>query len=155
MSTVPKIPFVVGDKAVSSKTITETDVVIYAGISGDMSPPHVNQDYMSRTELNKCVAHGILTMGVSAATEYIMLSHGPKSQALRESGLSYLSYGYDKVRFIKPVYFGDTITATYEMIDVDDERMRTTARLSAVNQRGELVFVSEHIMVYFLPKQTA
>jgi len=152
MSNTPKIPFVVGDKAVFSKTITETDVVMYAGISGDMSPPHVNQDYMSKTELKTRVAHGILTMGVSAATEYIILCYGPKAQALQESGLTYLSYGYDKVRFLKPVYFGDTITATYEIILVDDEKMRTTARLSAVNQRGDLVFVSEHILIYFPPK---
>ena len=152
MNNAPKIPFVVGDKSVFSKTITETDVIIYAGISGDFSPPHVNQDYMSKTELKACVAHGILTMSVSSATEYIILCYGPKAQALKESGLTYLSYGYDKVRFIKPVYFGDTITATYEIIFVDDEKMRTTARLSAINQRGDLVFVSEHIMIYFPPK---
>ena len=152
MSNVPKIPSEIGDKSVFSKTITETDIIIYAGISGDMSPPHINQDYMSKTELKSCVAHGILTLAVSAATEYIILCYGPKAQALQECGLSYLSYGYDKVRFLKPVYPGDTITATYEVISVDNEKMRSVARLSAVNQRDDLVFVSEHIMVYFPPK---
>lgn len=151
VSTVPNIPFEIGDNAVIAKTITETDVILYAGISGDFSPPHVNRDYMSKTELKHCVAHGILTMAVSAATEYIFLSYGSKAKVLADSGLTYLSYGYDKVRFIKPVFFGDTITATYEIIAVDNEKMRTTAKLSAINQRGELVFVSEHIMVYFPP----
>ena len=147
-----KIPFEVGDKAVFSKTITETDVILYAGITGDMSPPHTDQEYMSKTALKACVAHGILTMGVSAATEFFLLSYGPKSQALKDCGLSYLSYGYDKVRFIKPVFFGDTITATYEMISIDNEKMRSVGRLTSVNQKGETVFASEHIMVYFPPK---
>lgn len=145
----PKIPFSVGDRSVFSKTITETDVYLFAGISGDMNPVHVNASYMANTDMKRCIAHGLLVFAIASGTEYIFLSHSPKAPELEACGLTYLSYGYDKVRFLKPVYYGDTMTAVYEITSVDDEAMKSTASLTVTNQAGELVFVATHILKFF------
>jgi len=57
-----------------------------------------------------------------------------------------VSIGYDRVRFVAPVYLGDTVTVTYQVIEVDPERRRTRAKLDVTNQRGETVAVAEHIL---------
>lgn len=145
------IPFQVGDRAVSSKTVSEGELYLFAGISGDMNPVHVNEQYMSRTGMKHRIAHGLLVFAIASATEYILLSHHPHAEKMEESGLTYLSYGYDKVRFLKPVYIGDTLTSTYEISAVEEEAMRTVADLKVVNQAGELVFVARHILK-FLPR---
>lgn len=144
-----KIPFQVGDKAVSSKTVSEGELYLFAGISGDMNPVHVNEQYMNRTDMKHRIAHGLLVFSIASATEYIILSHHPNARKMDESGLTYLSYGYDKVRFLKPVYIGDTLTSTYEISEIEDDAMRSIARLSVVNQNGELVFVARHILKFF------
>lgn len=146
-----RIPFCPGDKATFSKTITETDVILFAGISGDMNPVHVNADYMQKTEMGERIAHGLLVFSIASGVEYVFLSHHPKAYLLEANGLTYLSAGYDKVRFLKPVFFNDTMTATYEILSVDEEHMKSIASLNAKNQKGELVFVSTHILKY-LPK---
>lgn len=146
-----KIPFEIGDKATSGKTIGESDVYLFAGISGDMNPVHVNEQYMSQTDLKCRIAHGLLVFSLASATEYILLSHHPNASKMDESGLTYLSSGYDKVRFLKPVFIGDTMNSTYEIKAIDCTTMRSTAHLSAVNQHGELVFVADHTLK-FLPK---
>ncbi len=144
-----KIPFSVGDKSEFCKTVTETDVSLFAGISGDMNPVHVNADYMSKTDLKERIVHGLLVFSIASGTEYVFLSHHPKAHLLDECGLTYLSAGYDKVRFLKPVFFGDTLTSTYEVTEVDEEAMKSYASLNVVNQKGELVFVAKHILKYF------
>jgi acyl dehydratase len=57
-----------------------------------------------------------------------------------------LSAGYDRIRFVKPVYFGDTLTVEYEITEVDRDRRRTFAKIEVTNQKGEMVAVATHIM---------
>jgi len=57
-----------------------------------------------------------------------------------------VSYGYDRVRFIKPVFIGDTVTLTYEVAERDDAAGRITSRIRVENQRGELVAVASHVL---------
>ncbi|MCR0181674.1 MaoC family dehydratase N-terminal domain-containing protein [[Clostridium] innocuum] len=97
------IPLKIGDSAVFEKTITETDVVLFGGLTGDYSQMHFNEEYMKKTMYGTRIAHGILTfaIGCTAST---------KIQEQVKSPVPSASYGYDKLRFINPVYFGDTLT---------------------------------------------
>jgi len=136
------IPFKIGDSAEFSKTVSETDVYMFAGVTGDFNKVHLNEAYMQTTDLQHRIAHGVLTFAIGATTETILLNE-------KKPQLMYVSYGYDKLRFIRPVYFGDTITATYTIINVDNEAMKSRAKLDIVNQKGEVVCVSEHILKFF------
>jgi 3-hydroxybutyryl-CoA dehydratase len=125
-----------------SKTVGESDVYLFAGITGDLSPNHVNEEAMRQTVYGARIAHGALLIGyMSAASTLIVmkgLSLGPNSNAV--------SLGYDRVRFLKAVLIGDTITVTYALAAIDEERRRTEAKVEVRNQHGELVAAATHIM---------
>jgi 3-hydroxybutyryl-CoA dehydratase len=127
-------------KAVFAKTVSESDVYGFAGITGDFSPNHVNAQAMGMTEFGHRVAHGVLTLGLASTAA---------SKFIAEAGLSAVSYGYDHVRFTKPVFFGDTVTVTYEITDVDHVRNQTRATVTAVNQHGAVVMAAQHILKFF------
>ena len=114
-----KLPLKPGDNYVYSKTITETDVVLFGAATGDMSRMHFNEQFMQTTKY----------------------------------GTRIVSYGYDHVRFTAPVFFGDTITATYTVTDVDEEAMKTFADIVMVNQKDEVVCVCKHILKFFEVEQ--
>jgi acyl dehydratase len=95
---------------------------------------------MSTTPFKHRVAHGMLTMSMSSCLS---------TQFADASPVLCVSYGYDAIRFLKPVYIGDTITATYTIEKVDEEAAKTFAKLETKNQRGELVLVATHILKYF------
>jgi 3-hydroxybutyryl-CoA dehydratase len=125
-----------------SKTVGESDVYLFAGITGDLSPNHVNEEAMRQTVYGARIAHGALLIGyMSAASTLIVmkgLSLGPNSNAV--------SLGYDRVRFLKAVRIGDTITVTYALAAIDEERGRSQAKVEVRNQHGELVAAATHIM---------
>jgi 3-hydroxybutyryl-CoA dehydratase len=125
-----------------SKTVGESDVYLFAGITGDLSPNHVNEEAMRQTVYGARIAHGALLIGyMSAASTLIVmkgLSLGPNSNAV--------SLGYDRVRFLKAVRIGDTITVTYALAAIDEERGRSQAKVEVRNQHGELVAAASHIM---------
>lgn len=126
----------IGSSAVFAKTISESDVYLYAGITGDFSPNHVNEEFMSSGAFGKRVAHGTLLLGLmSAASAKLYLGRT-------------VSQGYDKVRFLKPVFFGDTITTEYKVEKVDLDQKRVYANVTCVNQRNELVAVATNIRVH-------
>jgi acyl dehydratase len=60
-----------------------------------------------------------------------------------------VSYGYDRLRFVKPVYFGDTVTATYTIIEIDNDNLKSVGKVEVVNQHGEVVVVANHILKFF------
>ena len=120
-----------------SKTISESDVYLFAGITGDFFPVHIDAQYAARQPVGERVAHGALLIG--------LMSTAAARWALRE-GLDILSYGYDGVRFIKPVKFGDTITIAYAKVHEDPTGHKYFTRVDAHNQRGELVGVAQHIV---------
>ena len=120
-----------------TKTVSESDVYLFAGITGDMDPNHVDEEYTRKTSLGHRVAHGALIVGYTSAAS---------TRILQDFDRPMVSVGYDRIRFLKPVYFGDTLTIDYEITGVERERERTIAKIEVKNQRDELVAVLTHIM---------
>jgi len=131
----------VGDGARFSKTVGEYDVYSFAGITGDFSPNHVDKSYMEKSSYGRLQAHGALMVGYmsTASTLAIANTRGGAEETP-------VSLGYDRIRFLVPVYFGDTITVEYRITAVDPERRRSTASIEITNQNGELVSVGTHIL---------
>src|ERR1700680_4439783 len=127
----------IGLKTRITKTVSESDVYLFAGITGDMDPNHVDEEYTRKTSLGHRVAHGALIVGYTSAAS---------TRLLQDFDRPMVSVGYDRVRFLKPVYFGDTLTIDYEITGVERERERTIAKIEVKNQRDELVAVLTHIM---------
>lgn len=117
----------IGDQASTAKTISESDVYLFAGITGDHNPAHVNEVYASQTRFGRRIAHGILSAGLISAVLAMKLP-GP--------GTIYLG---QELKFVRPVYFGDTITATCTVSELLPEK--NIARLETVctNQDGAVV----------------
>jgi 3-hydroxybutyryl-CoA dehydratase len=133
--TVDDIP--VGLSTSFSKTVSESDVYLFAGITGDLDPNHVDEEFCRGTSLGHRVAHGALIVGYMSAAS---------SRILEGFDRPMVSAGYDRIRFIKPVYLGDTITVDYVIASLDAARERIVAKVEVKNQRGELVCVADHIM---------
>jgi acyl dehydratase len=133
--TVDDIP--VGLKTRITKTVSESDVYLFAGITGDFDPNHVDEEYTRATSLGHRVAHGALIVGYTSAAS---------TRILQDFDRPMVSVGYDRIRFLKPVYFGDTLTIDYVIESVERERERTIAKIEVKNQKDELVAVLTHIM---------
>jgi acyl dehydratase len=129
----------IGQETFFRKTVSETDVYLFAGITGDLSENHVDRHAMQGTEYRERIAHGMLVMA--------FMSTGSTRLIERTGGLA-VSYGYDRVRFVAPVYFGDTITVHYRVTSVDTERSRSFADVRVTNQRGEVVAVAQHTLAW-------
>jgi acyl dehydratase len=86
--------------------------------------------------------HGPLTFCLGSTASTLI-------QQKYDAGMPSVSYGYDHVRFTAPVFFGDTITATYTVREVDEEQMKTFADITMVNQDGQVVCVAQHILKFF------
>ena len=142
------IPYELGFTSYYSKTVSEADVYLFAGISGDMNRVHLNEQYMNTTSLGHRVAHGMLTFSIASAAETELLN--AKFQEMESIRISYLSAGYEHVRFIKPVFFGDTLNISYELIDINHETKKTVGKLTVTNQHGDVVLVGNHILKFFL-----
>lgn len=131
----------VGTRSTFSKTIGESDIALFAGITGDFSPNHVDAEYMKSTPYGGIIAHGVLVVGLMSTCSTRIIEHNPVDRPV-------VSYGYDRIRFVKPVRVGDTVTVTYEIVSADREAEKTVAAVTAVNQRGEVVAVAAHILKY-------
>lgn len=134
----------VGQHYKFSKTVGETDVTLFAGITGDFSDTHINDQYMKeRSNLGGRIAHGALIVGFMSTVSTISIAH-----VIHKEGLSDfpVSAGYDKIRFLKPVLLGDTVTVHYTVAEVDKARGRSIANMEALNQRNETVAVGQHVM---------
>ena len=128
----------VGMEVTFAKTIGEYDVYAFAGVSGDFSPNHVDHEYMSRTPYGQRIAHGVLTMALMSTCS---------SKLIEELGNPpTVSYGYDRVRFVKPVFIGDTLTVRYRVASVEDGGSKSFSEVTVTNQRGETVSVATHIL---------
>jgi 3-hydroxybutyryl-CoA dehydratase len=121
----------VGEKASLTKTISEADIYMFAGITGDLNPLHVDEEYAKTTIFKGRVAHGILTAGLISAVLGTRLP-GP--------GAVYLS---QTLRFTAPVRIGDTITASAEVIEKIEEKSRIRLRTICTNQEGQVVVEGE------------
>jgi acyl dehydratase len=136
-----KLPLAVGDTCSFSKTISESDVYLFAGITGDFSQMHMNEEFMKTTPYKTRIVHGVLTFALgSTASTMIQLE--------AKSSIPSVSYGYDRLRFVKPVFFGDTVTAVYTITEVDEVNMKTFAKLEVLNQHGQVCTVATHILKF-------
>ena len=117
----------VGDFSEFSKTISENDIYLYAGISGDFNPAHINQDYAEKTFFKSRIAHGLLSAGLISAA----IANG-----LPGPGSIYVKQCLD---FTGPVYIGDTITARVEAVELELEKNRLKMSTTCRNQKGKTV----------------
>jgi len=137
-----KVPFEVGDSCTFTKTISESDVYMFAGITGDFSQMHMNEAFMNTTKYKTRIVHGVLTFALGSTASTLI-------QTQAKAKIPSVSYGYDRLRFVKPVYFGDTVTATYTIIEIDNENLKSVGKVEVVNQHGEVVVVANHILKFF------
>jgi 3-hydroxybutyryl-CoA dehydratase len=131
----------IGTQVQFAKTIGESDIYLFAGITGDLSPNHVNAEYMKTTPYGGIIAHGALVVGLMSTCSTKVLDHATSHRPA-------VSYGYDRIRFIKPVHVGDTLTITYEIVATDGQDAKTVAAVTATNQHGEVVAVASHILKF-------
>lgn len=124
----------IGDSASFSKTVTEYDIYSMAGITGDFNPAHINTIYASGTPFAKRIAHGVLA---------VSLISGVLSTKLPGAGMIIISQVCD---FKRPVFVGDTITATVEVVKKDEEQNRVWLNTCCTNQNGELVLDGKVVM---------
>lgn len=134
----------IGDSVKFSKTVGESDVYLFAGITGDFSGNHVNEEYMQRSTFGHRIAHGALLVGFMSTTSSLIIADVER-KGIDETPVS---LGYDRVRFLKPVFINDTVTVTYTVSEIDPDKRRSRAKIEAVNQHGDLVAVAEHIMAW-------
>lgn len=116
-----------GDKAFTEKTITETDIYLFAGITGDLNPAHVNQVEAEKSMFKGRIAHGMLVSGLISAVLGMQLP-GP--------GTIYMG---QELKFLAPARIGDTIKAEVEVIEIIPEKNRIKLRTSCYNQEGKMV----------------
>lgn len=132
----------VGESAEFSKTIGEADLTLFSGLTGDFDPIHVNEDYARGTAFGRRIAHGALVMGLLSTTASMMsrrsIERGAKAVPV--------SLGYDKIRFIAPVFINDTITARYTIEGIDPEQARSRSKVEVVKSNGDVCLAGTHIM---------
>jgi acyl dehydratase len=136
----------VGETAEFSKTITETDLAMFSAITGDFDPIHVNEDYAARSPFGKRIAHGGLVLGLLSSCASMM----SKRSAERGAKAVSVSLGYDKIRFLVPVFIGDTPTARYTIEEIDPEAARSRSKIEVIKSSGELCLAGIHIMKWVI-----
>jgi acyl dehydratase len=129
----------IGKRVTVSKTVAESDVYLFAGVSGDFAPIHVDEEYMRGTRYGRRIAHGAL-----------VLAYMSRASTTMAGGLSgpgtIVSYGYDRIRFPRPVFIGDTVTVAYEIAEHDVPAGKILSRVTCTNQRNEVVAAATHIL---------
>ena len=130
----------VGDSASFTKTVSESDVYQFAGLTGDFSPNHINKVYMEKSSYGRLMAHGALLVGFMSTVSTMAIAH------CRGAEETPVAVGYDKIRFLKPVFLGDTVSTVYKISEIDVERRRSTALIEVTNQDNDLVAVGSHIL---------
>jgi len=117
----------VGDQASISKTVTESDILTFAGLTMDYNPVHINAEYAKESIFGERIAHGMLSAGFISAVLGTTLP-GPNSIYLGQ-----------ELKFTAPVKIGDTVTATATIIEKREEKRILKLQTTVANQRGEVV----------------
>lgn len=130
----------------TSRTITETDLVMHAGQTGDFFPHHMDAQWCAGQPFGQRIAHGTLVLSV--AVGMLADTINPRS----------MSYGYDRIRFVRPVYIGDTLHVRAEITGKREHPRRADVgfldeSVTATNQRGEVVLSLIHL--YLVEKHAA
>ncbi|WDP91859.1 MAG: MaoC family dehydratase [Desulfobacter sp.] len=117
----------IGDRDSFTKTVSETDIYLYAGLTGDLNPAHINEEYAKQTFFKGRIAHGLFISGL-ISTVIGMKLPGPGS-----------IYRDQQVSFLAPVRMGDTITASVEIKVIEKEKNKITLETQCFNQEGTMV----------------
>jgi 3-hydroxybutyryl-CoA dehydratase len=125
----------VGDVAELAKTVTESDIVLFAGVTGDFNAVHIDAEAAKKSVFGERIAHGMLSAGFISAV---------LGMRLPGAGSIYLS---QTLRFTKPVRIGDTVTARVEVLEVLTAKRRVRLATSCRNQHGELVVDGEAVVM--------
>jgi acyl dehydratase len=130
----------------TGRTITEADIVLHAGQTGDFFPHHMDAEWCATQDFKQRIAHGTLIFSVAIGLTASTIN--PRA----------MSYGYDRLRFIRPVFIGDTITTSARITEKRDHPKRAThgyvvEAIEVTNQRGETVLVCEHL--YLVERRAA
>jgi 3-hydroxybutyryl-CoA dehydratase len=125
----------IGQEASFSKTITEADVTLYAGVTGDLNPAHINEEFAKNTMFKGRIAHGMLEAGLISAVLGTKLP-GP--------GTIYIS---QDLKFKAPVQFGDTVTATVRVKSKDEDKNRVVMETTCTTQNGKEVIIGEAVLM--------
>lgn len=119
----------VGDSATFTKTMTETDVILWVGLTGDLNPIHIDQEYSKTTRFGKVLVPGVLVLGlISNVMTQVTFGH---------------VYANQSIKFLKPVYIGDTITAIGTIVEKIEEKNMVKVETKCINQDGALVMIGE------------
>jgi 3-hydroxybutyryl-CoA dehydratase len=129
----------VGQIATFAKTVGESDVYLFAGLTGDLYQNHTNEEYMKTTRYGRRIAHGALLVGYMSAAS---------TRVTERCTHPVVSYGYDRIRFVRPVFFGDTVTVEYRITERDEAQQKVFAQVTCTNQRDEVVAVATHILKF-------
>lgn len=124
------------------RKVSEHDINTFAELTGDFSPNHMDAEYMSTTPFEKRIAHGALLVGFMSKASSLILEEHPHA----DQSLTAVSLGYDRIRFIKPVFIGDHISVKYMVDEYDETRLRSYSTIEIRNQHIELVAVASHIL---------
>lgn len=125
----------IGMKASFSKTVSEHDVYAFAGITGDFNPVHINARAAEQSVFGRRIAHGMLCAGFISA---VLGMHLPGPGAI---------YVSQNLRFRKPVYFDDTVTAEVEVVERNIEKNRVKFITRCRNQDDEIVAEGESVLM--------
>jgi len=126
-------------RVTTGRTITEADIVLHAGQTGDFYPHHMDKEWCATQPFKERIAHGTLVFSVAVG-----LTAG-------EINPRAMTYGYERLRFPKPVFIGDTITSKITVSAKRDHKRPThgivTEKLEVTNQHGETVLACEHLLL--------
>ena len=124
----------VGDTAKFSKTVSESDVYLFAGVTGDLNPAHVSEEFAKDTFFKTRIAHGMLSASFISTVIGTMLP-GP--------GTVYMG---QQVSFMAPVKFGDTVTAIVEVVEIMADKKRVRLKTYCINQENTTVVDGEALV---------
>jgi 3-hydroxybutyryl-CoA dehydratase len=132
----------IGDEVVQERLVTRAVIDAFAEVSGDHSPNHVDDADMSKSSYGGRIAHGALLIAYMSACSTEIVERVPGVRATETP----VSLGYDRIRFLKPVYVGDNVRLRYTVKHVDTVRRRTLSDIVIINQKNETVCVGEHVL---------
>ena len=128
------------ERITTGRTITETDFVVHAGHTGDFFPHHMDAEFAKTLPGGQRIAHGTMIFAIGVGLTAALIN--PVA----------FSYGYDRLRFIRPVHIGDTIRTRVTVTAKEDDPKRpgsgrVVERCEVLNQRGEVVLAADHILL--------
>ena len=134
----------VGESAEFTRHISAHDIATFAQISGDDDPVHTDEEYAKTTPFGRIIAHGVLALSPASAVAAVISKRAMDRGAVGRP----VSIGYDRIRFTRPVFAGNTLTAKYTIEEIDDVAGRSRSKVEITNENGELCVIATHIMVW-------